>query len=59
MHTRESQTQSQLITHSQSFATNLALLETMVEEVLNNDHAMVKMKRVSSKGVKLFKYFGN
>jgi hypothetical protein len=34
--------QSQLTTQGQSFAGNLALPETMIEQVLNDDHAMVK-----------------
>jgi hypothetical protein len=37
-------TQGQLIMHSQTLATNLATLEAMVEQVLNDDHAMVKLK---------------
>jgi hypothetical protein len=35
-------TQSQLPTQGQSFATNLASPETMIEQVLNDDHALVK-----------------
>jgi hypothetical protein len=35
-------TQSQLTTQGQSFAVNLASPETMIEQVLNDDHAMVK-----------------
>jgi hypothetical protein len=35
-------TQSQLTTQGQSFAANLASPETMIEQVLNDDHAMVK-----------------
>jgi hypothetical protein len=35
-------TQSQLTAHGQSFAANLASPETMVEQVPNDDHAMVK-----------------
>jgi hypothetical protein len=46
-------TQGQLITHSRTLATNQASLETMVGQVLNNDRAMVKLKSVSNKGVKL------
>jgi hypothetical protein len=46
-------TQGQLITHSQTLATNQEPLETLVEQVLNDDHAMVKLKRVSNKGVRL------
>jgi hypothetical protein len=42
-------TQGQLITQSQAVATNLAPLETMVEEVLNSDHDMLKLKRLGSK----------
>jgi hypothetical protein len=37
-------TQGQLTTHGQSLAANLASLEAMVEPVLNDDHAMVKLK---------------
>jgi hypothetical protein len=37
-------TQGQLIMHSQTLATNLASLEAMVEQVLNDDHVMVKLK---------------
>jgi hypothetical protein len=32
----------------------LATLETRVKQVFNDDHAMVKSKRVSKKGVKLW-----
>jgi hypothetical protein len=35
-------TQSQLITQGQSFGANLASPETKIEQVLNDDHAMVK-----------------
>jgi hypothetical protein len=35
-------TQSQLTTHGQSFASNLASPEIMIEQVLDDDHAMVK-----------------
>jgi hypothetical protein len=35
-------TQGQLTTQGQSVAANLALSETMIEPVLNNDPAMVK-----------------
>jgi hypothetical protein len=35
-------TQSQLTTHGQSFAANLASLEARIEQVLDDDHAMVK-----------------
>jgi hypothetical protein len=35
-------TQSQLTTQGQSFVANLASPETMIEPVLNDDHAMVK-----------------
>jgi hypothetical protein len=35
-------TQSQLTTQGQSSAANLASSETMIEQVLNDDHAMVK-----------------
>jgi hypothetical protein len=38
-------TQSQLTTHGQSIAANLASLETMIEQVLNDDHAMVKFEK--------------
>jgi hypothetical protein len=38
-------TQSQLTTHGQSFAVNLSLLEVMIEQVLNDDHAMVKFEK--------------
>jgi hypothetical protein len=35
-------TRNQLTTQGQSFATNLASPETMIEQVLNDDHALVK-----------------
>jgi hypothetical protein len=38
-------TQSQLTTQGQSFAANLASPETMIEQVLNDDHAMVKFEK--------------
>jgi hypothetical protein len=38
-------TQSQLTTQGQSFAANLASPETMIEPVLNDDHAMVKFEK--------------
>jgi hypothetical protein len=38
-------TQSQLTTHGQSIVANLASLETMIEQVLNDDHAMVKFEK--------------
>jgi hypothetical protein len=38
-------TQGKLITQSQAVATNLAPLQTMVEEVLYNDHDTLKLKR--------------
>jgi hypothetical protein len=41
-HQSQTVTQSQLITQGQSFAANLASPETMTEQVLNDDHAMVK-----------------
>jgi hypothetical protein len=34
--------ESQLTTQGQSFAANLASPETMIEPVLNDDHAMIK-----------------
>jgi hypothetical protein len=34
--------QSQLTTQGQSFAANIESPETMIEQVLNDDHAMVK-----------------
>jgi hypothetical protein len=46
-------TQSQLTTQGQLFAANLAPPETMIEQVLNDAHAIVKQKIVSNKGVKL------
>jgi hypothetical protein len=46
-------TQSQLTTRGQSFAANLASPETMIEQVLNDDHAMVKFEKISNKGGKL------
>jgi hypothetical protein len=39
-------TQCQLITHTQTLVTNLASLDIIIEQVLNDDHAMVKLKRV-------------
>jgi hypothetical protein len=39
-------TQVQLITHSQTLATNIASLDTIIEQVLNDDHAMGKLRRV-------------
>jgi hypothetical protein len=41
-HQSQTVTQSQLTTQGQSFAANLALSETMIEPVLNDDHAKVK-----------------
>jgi hypothetical protein len=45
-------------THKKSNKVNanniLATLETRVKQVFNDDHAMVKSKRVSKKGVKLW-----
>jgi hypothetical protein len=38
-------TQSQLTTQGQSFAANLASPETVIEPVLNDDHAMVKFEK--------------
>jgi hypothetical protein len=38
-------TQSQLTKHGQSFAANLASPKTMIEQVLNDDHAMVKFEK--------------
>jgi hypothetical protein len=35
-------TQSQFTTHGQSFVANLASPETKIEQVLDDDHAMVK-----------------
>jgi hypothetical protein len=35
-------TQSQLTTQGEPFEANLASPETMIEQVLNDDHAMVK-----------------
>jgi hypothetical protein len=37
-------TQSQLTTQGQSFEANLASLEVMIEQVFNDDHAMVKFE---------------
>jgi hypothetical protein len=50
LHTRNSSqsnkvTQSQLTTQGQSFEANLASLEEMIEQVLNDDHAMVKFEK--------------
>jgi hypothetical protein len=38
-------TQSQLTTQGQSFEANLASLEVMIGQVLNDDHAMVKFEK--------------
>jgi hypothetical protein len=38
-------TQSQLTTQGQSFEDNLASLEVMIEQVFNDDHAMVKFEK--------------
>jgi hypothetical protein len=46
-------TQGKPITHNQTLATNHAAIETMVEQVLSKDHAMVRLKEFSSKIVKL------
>jgi hypothetical protein len=40
-------TQSQLTTQVQSFVANLASPETLIEQVLNDDHAMVKFEKSS------------
>jgi hypothetical protein len=45
-------TQSELTTQGQSFIVNLASPEIIIEQVLNNDHAMVKKKN-SNKGIEL------
>jgi hypothetical protein len=37
-------TQCQLITHRQTLVTNLASLDTIIEQVLNDGHAMVELK---------------
>jgi hypothetical protein len=47
-------TQGQVITQRQTLATNRSsITRTRAEQVLNNGHAMMKLERVSNKGVKI------
>jgi hypothetical protein len=44
---------SSIVKHSQTHATDNSSWEQWFDQVLNGDHALVKLKRVSNKGVKL------
>jgi hypothetical protein len=52
IHTNKKSSKVKHSQHSQTHATNNSSREQWFDQVINGDHALVKLKRVSNKGVK-------